>query len=50
MKMNIALKVCKAIIKVVGKKKQSLHEPFFGGKEIHYLKKSVKNNSNYFEG
>ena len=45
MKMNIALKVCKAIIKVVGKKRQSLHEPFFGRKEIHYLKKSIKNNS-----
>ena len=45
MKMNIALKVCKAIIKVVGKKRQSLHEPFFGRKEIYYLKKSFKNNS-----
>ena len=45
MKKNINREIINALIKVLGKKECSLHEPWFDGLEIKYLSNSIKRNS-----
>jgi len=42
--MSLPDDIIKSIRKVVGKKKQHLHEPLFCGNEIKYLKKTITSN------
>ena len=42
--MHLANDIIKSVKKVVGKKKHHLHEPFFCGNEIKYLKKTITTN------
>ena len=42
--MHLANLIIKSVKKVVGKKKHHLHEPFFCGNEIKYLKKTITTN------
>ena len=42
--MTLSNDIVKSIVKVVGKQKHHLHEPFFCGNEIKYLKKTILTN------
>ena len=42
--MPLSNDIIKSITKVVGKRKHHLHEPFFFGNEIKYLKKTITTN------
>ena len=42
--MPLSNDIIKSVVKVVGKKKHHLHEPFFCGNEIKYLKKTITTN------
>ena len=45
MKHHFPSEIALAISKVVGRKKCSLHEPWFDKSEIKYVSSAIKNNS-----